>query len=205
MENSLCSKGCRIFIIIIVSGLLLGHTQGVYGQQDNVKIKISRPEFLWALSHPFKVKRALKITHIALFVTDSLEKDSNLKDRSGGQLDAFKHGLWMAFLSQEIGSKAALKLGIAHEKSNYINFKKGRPYSSHKHSVMDSLNNIVGIKIGGRLNDRDSIIKAIFIGVKKGDFYMLNKNTDGQYIDCKGNIIEIDSSRWERNECIIRT
>jgi len=205
MENRLYNKWCRIFIIIFFSGFLLGQSQGLYGQQDNVKIKISRPEFLWALSHPFKAKRALNITRIALLVTDSLEKDSNLRDRSGGQLDAFKHGLWMALLTQEIGSKAALKLGIAHEKANYINFKKGRPYSSHNHSVMDSLNNIVGSKIGNKLNNRNDIINAVINSVKKGDFYMLQKNLEGQYIDCKGNIIEKNDNQWEWNECIITT
>ena len=195
----------KIFIIIIIFFGFFFQSPGVYGQGKKNKLDISRPEFFWALSHPFKIKKALNASRIALQITDSIEADSSLKDRSGGQLDAFKHGLWMALLTQEVGRKAALKLGNAHEKANYLNYKRGRPYSSHKHSVMDSLNNLSGAEFGEKYKSRKELINEIIDGIRNGDFYMLKKNSSGQYIDCHGNIIIADLNLWERNECLIRT
>ena len=176
-----------------------------YGQSNQRRLDISRPEVFWALSHPFKIRKALYISKIALLITDSIEADSNLKDKSGGQLDAFKHGLWMALLTQEIGRKAALKLGNAHEKANYLNYKRGRPYSSHKHSVMDSLNNLTGTEFGKKYKNRKKLISEIIKGIKIGDFYILKKSKAGQYTDCQGNIIITDVDLWERNECLIKS
>ena len=195
----------KIFVLIIFFFGIIIQSPLVYGQSQKSKLIISRPEFFWALSHPFKVSRALSISKTALQITDSIETDSSLKDRSGGQLDAFKHGLWMALLTQEIGRKAALKLGNAHEKANYLNYKRGRPYSSHKHSVMDSLNNLTGANFGNEFKNRKELISKIIDGIKSGNFYILKKNSKGQYVDCHGNIVIVDPFLWERNECLIRS
>ena len=204
MENCVCTKWNKIYIIIII-GLFFGQSHEVFGQNTKTKIKLSRPEFFWVVAHPLKANRALKISKIAIEITDSLEKDGSLKGRSGGQLDAFKHGVWMALLCSEIGSNAALKLGQAHEKANYLNFKRGRFFSSHKHSVMDSLNNLAGTKIGKKIHNKNDIIKAIIEAIKSGDFYILKKNSKGQYLDCNGNVIDDKPSVWERNECLVRS
>ena len=176
MENCLCPMRSKTFIIIIIIGLFFGQSHAVFGQITKSKIKLSRPELFWVMGHPFKARKALKISKIALHITDSLEKNGSLNGRSGGRLDAFKHGIWMALLTQEIGKKAALKLGMAHEKANYLNFIKGRPYSSHKHTVMDSLNNLEGAEIGIKFQNKNDAIKAVIKAVKSGKFFMLKKN-----------------------------
>ena len=195
----------KIFVLIIFFFGIIIQSPLVYGQSQKSKLIISRPEFFWALSHPFKVSRALSISKTALQITDSIETDSSLKDRSGGQLDAFKHGLWMALLTQEIGRKAALKLGNAHEKANYLNYKRGRPYSSHKHSVMDSLNNISGAKRDNDSLTINQMIVDIIAGVKEGEFHILKKDKLGNYISCKGNEIEILPYQWEQYECLVKS
>jgi len=203
MENCLGNKRSKIFIIIIIFMIVLTPHQTVYGQ--NAKIKISRPEIFWAIAHPFQVRKALNISKIAIAITDSIENDSILTDRSGGQLDAFKHGIWMAILTKEIGGKAAIKLGNAHEKANYLNFKKGRPYSSHMHTVMDSLNNISGAKRGNDSLTTNQMIVDIIAGVKEGEFHILKKDKLGNYISCKGNEIEILPYQWEQYECLVKS
>ena len=114
---------------------------------------LSTPEKCWVFFHPFKAKKALKISKETLSVTDSIKKVNVLDtDINGGLLDAFKHSFWMFRLGQEIGNKAALKLGEAHEKGNYQTYKKNKKednFVPDKPSTeMDLHNNAVGLRIG---------------------------------------------------------
>ena len=86
---------------------------------------LSGPKRTWVLFHPFKAKKSLKISQEANKVADSIAKTNLLDgDGSGGQVDAFRHAYWMARLRQEIGKRAARSLGKAHEKENYLTYKK---------------------------------------------------------------------------------
>ncbi|MBK7181849.1 MAG: hypothetical protein IPH89_02375 [Bacteroidetes bacterium] len=79
--------------------------------------KLSRPEKIWVLAHPFVAKKAMLASRQALVVTDSIAKLGIIgNDNNGGKLDAFKHAYWMVYLSFKIGSRRALKLGKAYEK-----------------------------------------------------------------------------------------
>ena len=105
----------------------------------------------WVLLHPFKAKKALKISNKAKVLSDSIAKTELLdKDKSGGQVDAFRHAYWMASLHQEIGKFAAKSLGKAYERDNYKIFKKNRledgiiPDKASKE--MDLFNNKVGLR-----------------------------------------------------------
>lgn len=112
--------------------------------------KLSRPEKCWALCHPFKAKKAAKVTREVQVVVDSIKRSGTIgADNNGGALDAFKHAYWMASVAMVIGSKQALKLGKAHEKGNYFQFKKqeledaAMPDSIS--TVMDLRNNEFGV------------------------------------------------------------
>ena len=66
--------------------------------------KLSSPEKCWVIFHPFKAKRAYRISIEAQRVSDSIQQTNLLdKDKNGGQVDAFRHASWMASLAQRIG------------------------------------------------------------------------------------------------------
>jgi len=138
-------------------------------------LKLSSPEKMWTISHPFIAMKAWKITVRIRFVTDSLQKEGIPdRDPSGGKLDAFRHSFWMARLTEKIGERRALSLGRAHEKGNYRDFKRNRfeegEFPDKAASDMDLYNNKIGVEIGFVLKDAnerlvvDSILKAIAIG-----------------------------------------
>ena len=150
-----------IFIVLYLSFMPLFS----FGQKDKSSKmgKISRPEKCWAVSHPFIVKKTFRLTKEALKVVDSILVSTVLTgSMSGGQPDAFKHAYWMALLSQNISARKAYKLGKAHEKGNYITYKKAkRKGLSDLHnelaSEMDMWNNKKGIEIGIANNDVPTI------------------------------------------------
>ncbi len=121
--------------------------------------KISRPEKCWAMTHPFIVKKTYGLTMEALQVSDSIHNSGVLEgSMSGGQPDAFKHAYWMALLSQNISTRKAYKLGKAHEKGNFITYRKAnRKGLSDPHnnlaSEMDMWNNKKGAEIGSNNKD----------------------------------------------------
>ncbi|MDF1673085.1 MAG: hypothetical protein P1U41_06245, partial [Vicingaceae bacterium] len=89
--------------------------------------KLSCPEKWWVIWHPFVAKKAFNVSQLARQKTDSIKQNKILKGNgSGGQVDAFRHTFWMAKLTNEIGWRRAEKLGKAHEKGNYKDYKKRR-------------------------------------------------------------------------------
>jgi len=87
--------------------------------------KLSSAKKIWIIFHPFKAKKAQRISKEAYRVADSIKKSPVLDgDGAGGQVDAFRHAFWMASLRQEIGKNAARSLGKAHERENYQTYKK---------------------------------------------------------------------------------
>ena len=122
-------------------------------QHKQKKFKdLSSPEKCWVLTHPFKAKRALRISIEAQKTSDSIKKTNTLdQDGNGGQVDAFRHAYWMASLSKEIGKKSAKSLGKAHEKGNHKQFKKNeledRIIPDEASSEMDLYNNLIGIEL----------------------------------------------------------
>ncbi len=173
---------------------------------------LSTPEKCWVIFHPFKAKRAYLITREALRVTDSVIKTGVVgSDLNGGQADAFKHSYWMARLSGEIGTRAALKLGKAHEKGNYRSFKKGKPEDGSlpdkPSSDMDLFNNEVGTQIAlHHMNVSGKAIAGLIIrAIKNGTMKILKKDLKGNFLTCSGKIIrkESFSGKWENDKCLI--
>ncbi len=161
------------------------------GQEDKPTTrmgKVSRPEKCWAISHPFIVKKTFRLTKEALQVADSILVADVLKGSlSGDQPDAFKHAYWMALLSQNISARKAYKLGKAHEKGNYLVYKKAkRKGLSDSHNIlaseMDLWNNKMGSEIGSNNKDIPSyqlqqiVIDSILAGAMR---IIINNSLEG--------------------------
>lgn len=153
-------------------------------------------EFWWLITHPFIAKKTLDISKQARNITNEFIEDTELDgDDNGGMVDALRHCLWMAMLVQEIKPKAAIKLGNAHEKGNYKDFKKKileedslPDYISCK---MDLKNNLVGIELGNEYlgSDLDTIIQMVKKAVINGDCWKIRKNSMGRFLDENGSVI----------------
>ncbi len=173
---------------------------------------LSSPEKCWVVFHPCKAKNAFRISNETLRITDSVSSVKVLdNDINGGQLDAFKHSFWMARLSQEIGDKAALKLGKAHEKGNYHTFKKNQKEDGDvpdkSSSDMDLYNNNVGTKLGILNPDvsEKELIHIIINEIINGKMKILKKDPSGNFLTCDGMIISKESlkGKWENDKCLI--
>ena len=175
-------------------------------------LKLPRPEKWWVITHPFVAKKTYKISNYAKLTADSLTHDTILDgDPSGGQVDAFRHCFWMSMLTQEIGWRRARKLGIAHEKGNYLDYKKHRNEEGilpdKVSSDMDYVNNDTGIQIGMDNPDlpRDSLKILIIRKIKDGELIIIKKDENGNYLDCDGNIIDLKKyyGTWEIPKCLV--
>jgi hypothetical protein len=201
--------------VFILSFLLLPFFTEAQPVSAFAKFKqLSRPEKWWTIMHPFVAKKALKITQNILKVTDSIAYIKTLDgDRNGGQVDAFRHSYWMASLAQRIGWRRALKLGRAHERSNYIDYKKHRleegAVPDKASGDMDLFNNDVGIRFGRKYKDATElemkimIVDAVVVGVMK----IIKKDSLGNFFDEKNNVIPADSlkEKWNNGKCLVKS
>lgn len=178
--------------------------------------KLSAPEKRWVIAHPFIAKKAFTATQRARFVTDSLSKNGVLKDGNGGQLDAFRHSYWMALLVQKIPPRKAAKLGKAHEKGNYLQWKKGMLEDSMRADsmlcVMDLQNNETGISLGEQYENDTALQKKsleafIIENVKRGKMVIVKKNSFGQPEDKSGRIIVPGNytGKWYMPKVLVRS
>jgi len=201
------------FLFILCSSILIINT--AFAQQStkaNIR-KVSRPEKYWAITHPFVFKKAIKITRHVLAVTDSIKHLTILDgDADGGQVDAFRHSYWLAMLTVKIGKRKALSLGKAHEKGNYLDFKKKKRkeiITSHDKiaSDMDFFNNNIGAKIGLKMKnaDKHNIQNAVIDSIIKGKMLIISKNKNNELLDCSGNIIadEQIQFKWITPKCLV--
>ena len=163
---------------------------------------LSPPKRTWVLFHPFKAKKALQISKETQQVSDSIKKTDVLDgDASGGQVDAFRHAFWMARLKQEIGESAARSLGKAHEKENYLAFKKNELEDGivpdKPSSDMDLWNNEVGLSLVTTRSkiSKKGILFRVINAVQQGKMKVIKKDTNGNFLDCDGNIIPYETLR----------
>ncbi|MFH0865020.1 MAG: hypothetical protein V1904_02410 [Bacteroidota bacterium] len=205
------------FLKLFIPFLLFLFSASLNAQNNSVFKKfsqLSRPEKCWAFRHPFAAKKAWKITKNVLKVTDSIAGVKTLDgDQNGGQVDAFCHSCWMASLAQRIGWRKALKLGRAHEKANYIDYKKHRledgVHPDKASGDMDIYNNKVGAAIGKEnknVTGKDLQI-LIIDAIKAGKMKILKKDSLGNFLDEKNNIIPDDSmkGKWDNGKCIVNS
>ena len=193
-----------LFIIIHISSF----PQSKISSFEN----LSAPEKFWVIFHPFKAKKAFYISNDAVKTTDSICKVNVLdNDKNGGQADAFKHSFWIARLTQDLNRRAAIKLGKAHEKGNYKDFKKGKLedgyYPDMASSEMDLYNNEIGANIGAENLDKErrTLIEILIKEIQVGKMKILKKDGLGNFLTCKGVVIPKDSlvGKWENEKCLI--
>ena len=187
--------------------------KGLSAQDSKMKKfkQLSGPEKCWVLWHPFAAKKALKITEETRKITEEVKKEKLLKGNgNGGQVDAFRHTFWLANLTHGIGWRRARKLGKAHEKGNYIDYKKHQledgVVPDKRSSDMDYYNNDVGIKIGKIANETE--LKYIVIeAVKEGRCKIIKTDDSGNFLDVEGNVIARENlkGKWENEKCLVNS
>lgn len=161
--------------------------------------------------HPFKAKKALQISELARKTTEEVKTTKQLKGvGNGDQVDAFRHTFWMAKLTQEIGWRRAKKLGKAHEKGNYKDYKKHRledgDLPDKVSSEMDLYNNNVGIEIGKKSVGFE--LKNIVIStILQGKCKIIKTDSYGNFLDCEGNAIAPENlkGKWENEKCLVES
>jgi len=182
--------------------------------QSNFKsfFKLSTPIKKWVFFHPFKASRSLEISKETYRVSDSILKTDLLdKDAVGGQVDAFRHAYWMARLAQEMGESAARSLGKAHEKENYLTYKKQKLEDSvvpdEISTEMDLHNNEEGLKLitKGSVVSKKGLIYRIVNAIVEGKMKIIKKDKKGNFLTCNGEVISIESlkGKWENEKCLI--
>ena len=197
------------FLLIIAFFFFTLKNNSIEAASDN-----STPAFreiIWGICHPFIAIKVKNISRRSMFVTDSIGEKSILIDKSGGNLDAFKHSFWMASLSQNIKEKKARKIGIIHEKVNYKQHKralrKGKCTQDSTASLMDLENNDIGISIGieNRNIKESELIKLVIFAVKNGELFIVSKDEKGNYLDCNGEILPKDDCKWNKGRCLVKS
>jgi hypothetical protein len=200
-----------IFLITIFFSYLGVNAQSPLRQFS----KVSHAERVWAVLHPCC---AIKAFHISQHVLDYLQKmplDSiNDGDGNGGNLDAFRHMLWMSSLSQKIGKRRALSLGRAHERGDKQFFnKKRKSYDGElpdqTGSEMDLKNNLIGVDLGLRLKgcSEQTLADSIRQLMASGKVWRIKKDTAGNFYDIDGNKIDLRKyqGKWQNPKCLMRT
>lgn len=174
--------------------------------------KLSSPKKIWVLFHPFKATKSLKISKEANKVSDSIAKTNVLDgDAAGGQVDAFRHAYWMARLKQEMGHSTAKSLGKAHEKENYIMYKKRKleegVVPDKISSEMDLHNNEEGLKLitKGSETVNSGLVYRIINAIKTGKMKIIKKDKKGNFLTCDDKVISKKElqGKWENNKCLI--
>lgn len=177
--------------------------------------KISRPEKFWAITHPFVAKKAYRITKEVRVDIDSMKRSGEVgTDGNGGNLDALRHAWWMTCLTAEIGKRKALKLGKAHEKGNYLQFKhhtlEDAMLPDSVSCAMDLKNNEVGAELGEKLEKERNVFidnqLSVLIGeLEKGKLFVIKKDKLGNYLYCDGTFINTNEwlGKWGIPKCLI--
>jgi hypothetical protein len=176
------------------------------------KPRTSRYEFWWALGHPFAALKVKKVYKKASRLFDQNELKVKLDPySSGGKLDAFRHVFYFAAFAQKIKPKKVLKLGRAHEKTNYLDFKRGKVedelIADSLSCLMDLLNNEVGVRLGRENKDisleelKQKVLDLILI--KDGAYHIL-RDKEGRFIDCNNKVIDMSAykGKWYIPKCI---
>jgi hypothetical protein len=201
-KKKMCVNAVMLFSVIF-SNISFG--------QSSFKT-LSAPEKKWVLLHPFKAKKAQKITFDVQLIVDSIRRSEIIgKDNNGGALDAFKHSFWMASLAIKIGKKQALKLGMAHEKANYLEFKKKQMEDAvlpdSLSSVMDLKNNESGVFLVNKNEHitKNQLINKILEALAQGRLTIIKKDQNGNFIDCNGSLILMEEwmGKWNIPKCLV--
>lgn len=173
--------------------------------------KLSCPEKKWVLLHPFAARNCWNLTKEARSTADSMAGKNGLDSfTNGGSLDAFRHGYWMALISQRYSISKAVKLGKAHEKGNKRSYKKNQKEEGElpdlSSMIMDLHNNLEGA-LQGHLHkkaSRQELSDFIIRQISEGRFRIILRNVQGKYINKNGRVIDATELReWNNGKVIV--
>jgi hypothetical protein len=197
----------KIVAFFLFCTTLLVAQNGSFGQFR----KLSCAEKRWVVFHPFVAKKALQLSLEARTVTSEVKQQHILKvTGNGDQLDAFRHTYWMARLAQEIHWRKAKRLGKAHEKGNYRQFKKGKleddVLPDKISSEMDLFNNEVGLDLG-KMNRGQELENEVIKLVKEGKCKIIKTDANGNFLDEQNNIIPTEElkGKWENRKVLVNS
>ncbi len=157
------------------------------------------------MEHPLIAKKAFHITREVLKTAAEESNDKKLDGKTdGGQVDAFRHCYWMAMLSGSISAKKAIRLGMAHERGNYLDFKKGKTEEGavpdSVSSAMDLFNNMRGIELRQvHPHEKASEISALVVEmILQGKLLIIRTDERGNFLDANHNKIDLNAwkGRW---------
>lgn len=181
--------------------------------QQRIKFKeISSPVKWWVISHPFFALKAMKVSSNSRSLTKS---DSIMaifgNDGNGGGLDAFRHAFWMASLSEKIGNRRTIRLGIAHEKGNRKDFEKKRLEDGSlpdKVSIeMDLHNNAVGVSLTQKKEGvtQKELISRVYNAYLSGELVVVKKDKQKRSVNVNGEIIlpKQWQGKWENTRVLV--
>lgn len=194
--------------------LAMGIVNTTYSQSLSGYKKLSSAEKCWVIFHPFKAKRAYRVSQEVEYTIDSILKIGVMGNHHvGNQLDAFKHAFWMWSLAEEIGWRSARSLGKQHEKGNYQFYKKHKledgVLPDKVSSEMDLHNNSVGLALYKKHKkehlSKKERIDIVRQAVVEGKMKMIYQTKNRQYIDSTGQIIPKKEhyGLWENRKCLV--
>jgi len=196
----------RLAMTLILCGILLS-SRG----QTKTFSSLSKYEKRWAFFHPFAALKIKKHRKEMYAVYEEVKK-SNVLDQytSGGKLDAFRHIFAMAWFSKFVSVRKLRKLGKAHEKGNYLDFKKGisedGELADSISTVMDLANNEVGFILSKKLKQAniEVIKKEAVVYIIQGGAIIVKRNAEGRYVTCGGEVIaEEKKGIWNIPKCLV--
>jgi hypothetical protein len=162
------------------------------------KPRVSRYEFFWALRHPFAAMKVKRVYHKAYVVYQEQKQKQEPDSFSvNGKLDAFRHIFFMAAFSQKIKSRKLVKLGVAHEKANYKQFKcdpkREKVQQDSLSTVMDLTNNLIGIQLGRgcRKCSLDELRNKVLALIYEEKVCYILRNNEGRYISASNEEIPL--------------
>ena len=147
-------------------------------------------------------------------ISKQMERDSLLDhDADGGQVDAFRHAYWTARLAQEMCWRKVKRLGKAHERGNYLDFKKQRTgeetFSDSIAGAMDHFNNDLGIDAGRKnKNLPEEEMKMLIVKkILNGEMKIILKDSQGNSLDCEKKIIDLKmyAGKWNIPRCLVKS
>ena len=200
----------KVLFFYVVLFSFLGHSQSNWQRFK----KLSCAEKTWTVIHVFRAKKAYLIAKEAQQVADSIAKTPLLDgDKSGGQVDAFRHAYWMARLHQEIGKRAAKSLGKAHEKANYQQYKNSSLEDGEApdkvSSDMDLYNNNIGLHFTqkGVPHPKDGLIYTIVNAILAGKLKVIKKDYKKEYLTCDDKLLSKKElkGKWKNEKCLMES
>lgn len=201
-----------LFRLLLLVLLIMAHSSSTAQSAVQLFFHLSPSEKTWTLLHPFIARKAMTCALEARVAARSVAINGGLDgDSLGGQVDAFRHSFWMARCAQEFSPKKALRLGKAHERANYKNFKKriseDGALADSVLCEMDLFNNAVGVAIGKEFRQvsADSLAGIVIRAILAGKMKIIWKDLRGEPLDCSGKPVNQALYRgvWGIPKCLV--